>query len=63
MLGYILEKTSALASETYDAVASVGEYIIDDIQSIPDAVEKGWTEGLITPSEDTETVEEPEDNI
>ena len=53
MLGWIIEKTTAVVSETYDAVAAVGDYIIEDIKSIPDAVEKGWDDGLFTPTEET----------
>ena len=60
MLGFIFEKTSALASELYDGTAAVGNYIIEDIQSIPDSLEKGWTDGLFegTPEEDVKKIEE-----
>lgn len=67
MLGYILEKATAVASELYDGTAAVGNYIIEDVQSIPDAVEKGWTDGLFedTPEEAATKLEEhnTEDNI
>ena len=46
MLGWILEKTTAVVSETYDGVATVADYIVEDIKSIPDSIEKGWDEGI-----------------
>ena len=62
MLGWIIEKTTAVVSETYDIVADGVDYIYEDIKSIPDAVEKGWTNGLSdqekieSPTEDTESI-------
>ena len=48
MLGWIIEKTTAVVSEMYDGVAAVADYVYEDIKSIPDSVEKGWKEGLTT---------------
>ena len=53
MLGYLFEKATAVVSETIDAVVAVSDYVIEDIQSIPDSIEKGWDEGVFTPSEET----------
>ena len=57
MLGWIIEKTTAVVSETYDIVADGVDYVYEDIKSIPDAVEKGWTNGLS--SQDETKVETP----
>lgn len=59
MFGYIIEKTTGLLSETYDIVADTTEYIIDDIQSIPDAISDGWEKGLSSESP-VEEAKEPE---
>ncbi len=55
MLGYLFEKTTALVSSTVDGVLAVGEYVIDDITSIPQAIEDGWDKGLIDLNTDKET--------
>ena len=60
MLGYILEKTSALVSELYDGTAAVGNYVYEDIASIPDAITKGWNEGLTS---STSTYEQKLDEV
>ena len=57
MLGYLFEKTTALVSSTVDGVLAVGEYVVDDITSIPQAIEDGWNEGLINTDEEPEEVE------
>ena len=56
MLGYLFEKTTQLVSSTIDVVMVTGEFIIDDIKSIPDSIEKGWNEPIF--SEDTPVVED-----
>ena len=55
MLGYLFEKTTALVSSTVDGILAVGEYVIDDITSIPQAIEDGWDKGLIDLNTDKET--------
>ena len=56
MLGWLIEKTTAVVSETYDIVADGVDYVYEDIKSIPDAIEKGWTNGL---SSDDNTENKP----
>lgn len=61
MLGSLVEFTFRSLRSTYNAVEATAEFIIDDITSIPDAIEKGWNEGLFpnTPKDivkDTTTV-------
>ena len=54
MLDVLFRATAGLVSETYDAVAATGNYIIDDISAIPDAIVEGWEHGLSS-AETTET--------
>ena len=51
MLGFLFEKTTAILSETYDAAANAVDFVVEDLKSIPDSVEKGWNEGLFTHEE------------
>ena len=51
MLSYLIEKTVAGVSTTVDAISTVGNHIVDDIASIPQAVEDGWENGLFTQAE------------
>jgi len=66
MLGIIFEKTTAMIKETYNAVEATVEYVIDDVASIPDAVSKGWSEGVFnkeTPVEPTQSPKDPETQL
>jgi len=54
MLSKLFEITSAIVGETIHQTASIGEAIIDDIKDIPDAIVKGYDEGLFNSSESTE---------
>jgi len=47
MLSWIIEKTVATVSSTVGAVGTVCDYVADDIFAIPEAIEKGWDEGLL----------------
>lgn len=65
MLSFIFEKTAGAIRDTYEVVADTTEYIVEDITSIGDSIEKGWNEGLITTpdngedgTEDTPTQDE-----
>ena len=55
MLGKLFELTAGAVKETYNGVASIAEYTIDEITSIPDAIEKGWDEGLLSKGEDAQS--------
>lgn len=57
MLGKLFEMTTAVVSETYDVVAATADYIVEDIKSIPDSIEKGWDEGMFK-SKYEETLDE-----
>lgn len=56
MLGFMFEKTAGLLKDTYNAVETTAQFIIDDISSIPGSIAKGWDSGLMT----TNTVEPTE---
>ena len=62
MFSKLFEITTATISSTYDAVASVTEYVAEDIASIPDAIAKGWEEGIM-PAEETPTEETANDGL
>ena len=62
----MLEKVTALVRETYNAVETTVEYVVDDVASIPDHIVKGWSEGVFnkeTPVEPTETPKDPETQL
>lgn len=48
MLGKLFEFTAGAVKDIYNVTADTAEYIYDDITSIPDAISKGWDEGLVT---------------
>lgn len=59
MLSYLLEKTTSVVSGLANAGESIVDYVIEDIQSIPDAIEKGWDNPVLGDSKEfTDTLDE-----
>lgn len=58
MLGFIFKQISAVVSTTVDGAMIAGNAIVDDVASIPDAIQDGWNEGLLPDEKKEEPVEE-----
>jgi len=68
MLAKILGGLAATASTGLEALGDMGEALIQEIKEIPEALEKGWNEGLTEPKESIhetckETVPDKEDEV
>lgn len=52
MLGWIIEKTVGVVRETYNGLEATAEYAYEEVTGIPEAIAKGWNEGLLDRTEE-----------
>lgn len=58
MLTKLVEKTVGAIRETVDVVENVASATYDEVTSLPEAIEKGWNEGLFSKDEEVKASED-----
>lgn len=58
MLNNIFGAMASASKDLYEITGDMVNYVVDDIKSIPDSIEKGWDKGLFTSSDDQTTITE-----
>ena len=63
MINNIFGAVTAAVREAYNAGETVLDYVIEDVKKIPDSIEQGWNNGLLSKGDTVVDTDTPSEDV